>query len=143
MTANSNVHIAFPTCPLKKPSRTVGGEQHAPNPKATQLIPTNRQHIIEDLEPYFCLSSECTTPFDVLNSFNGLLAHMQTHLPLLHHVDAPDGTHKAYIEVEFEDDLRSRGEVSEKYLAMMKEATRRRGAVLFQECAFCGRYPEG
>jgi serine/threonine protein kinase len=95
-----------------------------------------------DFEPYFCTFEECQTPFDISNSFDGLLDHMQSHLPLLHHLDAPDGEHKEYIETDFEDHFKSYGEVADDIMATMKETSRRKGAFLFEDCPFCGGYPD-
>lgn len=95
-----------------------------------------------DFEPYFCTFEGCTAPFDVPNSFDGLLEHMQSHLPLRHHVDGPDGKHRDYGEIEFEQHARSHGEISSCHMTAMKEASRRKGAFLFGSCPFCGGYPE-
>lgn len=95
-----------------------------------------------DFEPYFCTFEGCAAPFDVPNSFDGLLDHMQSHLPLRHHIDAPDGEHKEYAETEFEDHFTSQGAISDEIMATLKHTSRRRGAFLFQECSFCGGYPD-
>ena len=95
-----------------------------------------------DFEPYFCTFGECQAPFDVPNSFDGLLDHMQGHLPVRHHIDAPDGEHMEFVETEFEDHLKSHGEISADIMATMKETSRRKGAFLFEDCPFCGGYPD-
>ncbi|KAH7397169.1 hypothetical protein BKA66DRAFT_605750 [Pyrenochaeta sp. MPI-SDFR-AT-0127] len=101
-----------------------------------------RQHVMQDFEPYFCTYEDCKAPFEVSNSFDGLLEHLQTHLPIRHHVDDPDGEHKELIEAEFEHHMNSHGEVSDDIMAAMKESSRRKGAFLFDSCPFCGGYPD-
>ena len=62
---------------------------------------------MQDFEPYFCTFETCETPFNIPNSFGGLLEHMQNHLPIRYHIDDPSGEHKEYIEGEFEDHIKS------------------------------------
>ncbi|KAH8698203.1 hypothetical protein GQ44DRAFT_85149 [Phaeosphaeriaceae sp. PMI808] len=100
------------------------------------------RHVMRDFEPYFCTFEDCDSPFDVPNSFDGLLDHMQTHVPIRHHVEEPNGEHKEYHEMEFEDHVKSHGEISEDIMTTLKESSRRRGAFLFEECPFCGGYPD-
>ena len=97
---------------------------------------------MQDFEPYFCTFEDCKAPFDIPNSFDDLLDHLQTHLPVRHHVDEPGGEHKEFVEMEFEHHLKSHGKVSDGIMAAMKEATRRKGAFLFDSCPFCGGYPD-
>lgn len=101
------------------------------------------QHVMLDFEPYFCLFEGCETPFEVPNSFSGLLSHLQEHLPLRWHADLPGGEHKEFDdEVLFEEYVRTRGGVSDDALAIMKETSLRRAAFLFTSCPFCGGYPD-
>ncbi|KAF1850331.1 uncharacterized protein K460DRAFT_272656, partial [Cucurbitaria berberidis CBS 394.84] len=100
------------------------------------------QHVMQDFEPYFCTFEDCTAPYDIPNSFDELLDHLQSHLPVRHHVDEPDGQHRAYLEVEFEHHIISHGKVSEETMAAMKEASRRKAPFLFDSCPFCGGYPD-
>jgi hypothetical protein len=97
---------------------------------------------MQDFEPYFCTREDCTTPFDVPNTFDGLLAHLQDHLEERYHVDMPDGEHKELNETEFEEYVAQHGEVSNRMLVTMKEASRRKGAFLFEICPFCTGYPD-
>lgn len=97
---------------------------------------------MQDFEPYFCTFEECNAPFDVPNSFDGLLEHLQSHLPMRHHVDKPGGEHKEFLETEFENHINSHGEVSDDVMAAMKDSSRRKGAFLFESCPFCGGYPD-
>ncbi|KAK3998237.1 hypothetical protein QBC44DRAFT_346522, partial [Cladorrhinum sp. PSN332] len=99
---------------------------------------------MQDFEPYFCLVETCKSPFDVPNSFDGLLAHMQGHVPVKHHVDLPGGEHRELDDGEFESYIQSSGkqQVSGDMLAPLKEASRRRGVFLFDSCPFCGGYPD-
>ena len=97
---------------------------------------------MQDFEPYFCTFEGCKAPFDVPNTFDGLLGHLQDHLPIRYHVDMPDGEHKEFDETEFEEHVKRYGEISEEMLATMKEASRRKGAFLFESCPFCGGYPD-
>ncbi|KAH8680260.1 hypothetical protein BGZ61DRAFT_551033 [Ilyonectria robusta] len=101
------------------------------------------QHVMLDFEPYFCLFEGCETPFEVPNSFSGLLSHLQEHLPLRWHADLPGGEHKEFDdEVLFEEHVRTHGGVSGDALAIMKETSLRRAAFLFKSCPFCGGYPD-
>ncbi|KAF1829668.1 hypothetical protein BDW02DRAFT_560658, partial [Decorospora gaudefroyi] len=100
------------------------------------------QHVMQDFEPYFCLYGGCKTPFDVPNSFHGLVDHMQSHVPLRHHIDEPHGKHREFGEAEFEDHVKSHGEVSLDIMETMKETSRRKGAFLFDSCPFCGGFPD-
>ncbi len=97
---------------------------------------------MQDFEPYFCTVENCDAPFDVPNSFNGLLGHMQNHLPVRHHIDETDGKHSEYVEETFEDHIKSQGEVSQEDMAHLKETSWRKCAFLFEICPFCGGYPE-
>ncbi|KAJ4376386.1 hypothetical protein N0V83_001669 [Neocucurbitaria cava] len=100
------------------------------------------QHVMQDFEPYFCTVEDCEAPFDIPNSFDDLLDHLQSHVPVRHHIDEPDGEHREYLEKEFEHHIKSHGEVSDETMATMKEASRRKGAFLFDSCPFCGGYPD-
>lgn len=97
---------------------------------------------MQDFGPYFCTVEECKAPFDVQNSFDGLLDHLQSHIPVRHHVDGPNGDHEEYIEADFQDRVKSYGEISDEMMDTMKEASRRKGAFLFKTCPFCGGYPD-
>jgi hypothetical protein len=97
---------------------------------------------MQDFEPYFCTFEDCKAPFDVPNSFDGLLGHLRDHLPVRYHVDMPDGEHKEFDETEFKEHITKYSEISEEMLATMKEASRRKGAFLFESCPFCGGYPD-
>ncbi|KAL7919843.1 hypothetical protein ACQKWADRAFT_300213 [Trichoderma austrokoningii] len=100
------------------------------------------QHVIQDFEPYFCILEDCQAPFDVPNSFDGLLDHLQSHLEERYHVDLPDGKHEEFDEAEFEHHLARHGEISTEMESVMKKASRRKGPFLFESCPFCGGYPD-
>ncbi|KAL6695705.1 hypothetical protein J3F84DRAFT_408721 [Trichoderma pleuroticola] len=102
------------------------------------------QHVIQDFEPYFCVLEECKQPFDVTNSFDGLLEHLQGHLEERYHVDMPDGEHKEFDEAEFEKHIaqHGHGKISAEEISIMKKASRRKGPFLFESCPFCGGYPD-
>lgn len=98
---------------------------------------------MQDFEPYFCIVEDCNTPFDIPNSFNGLLAHLQEHLPLTWHAELPGGETKEFDdEVLFTNYVTENGGVSGDALAIMKETSLRRTAFLFTTCPFCGGYPD-
>lgn len=97
---------------------------------------------MHDFEPYFCTFEDCPAPFDVPNSFDGLLAHMQSHLPVRYHISDSALGHKELNEQDFEDHVRRHGEITEKDMIDMKEASRRKGAFIFEICPFCGGYPD-
>ncbi|KAF2689749.1 hypothetical protein K458DRAFT_330439 [Lentithecium fluviatile CBS 122367] len=145
--AESVRSIALANAGLPPPPRTYNGsfecpycllEFHAREAEKSHWS----QHVMQDFEPYFCTFEGCREPFDVPNSFDGLLDHMQSHLPVRHHIDAPDGEHKEYVETEFEAHFRNHGEISDDIMATMKDTSRRKGAFLFEECPFCGGYPD-
>ncbi|KAK4063855.1 hypothetical protein Trihar35433_8563 [Trichoderma harzianum] len=102
------------------------------------------QHVIQDFEPYFCVLEECKKPFDIPNSFDGLLDHLQGHLEEKYHIDMPDGEHKEFDEAEFEKHLaqHGHGKISTEIVSIMKKASRRKGPFLFGSCPFCGGYPD-
>ncbi|EHK47248.1 hypothetical protein TRIATDRAFT_45666, partial [Trichoderma atroviride IMI 206040] len=100
------------------------------------------QHVIQDFEPYFCTLEDCKAPFDVPNSFDGLLEHLQSHLQERYHIDMPDGKHEEFDETEFEHHLAQHGEISTEMESIMKKASRRKGPYLFESCPFCGGYPD-
>ncbi|KAH7127824.1 hypothetical protein B0J13DRAFT_645877 [Dactylonectria estremocensis] len=101
------------------------------------------QHFMQDFEPYFCIFEDCKTPFDVPNSFNGLLGHLQEHLPPTWHADLPDGETKEFDdEALFTNYVMKHGGASGDALAIMKETSLRRTAFLFASCPFCGGYPD-
>lgn len=102
----------------------------------------NSQHVIQDFEPYFCTLEECKAPFDVPNSFDGLLDHLQSHLEERYHVDMPDGKHEEFDETEYEHHLAQHGDVPAELESIMKKASRRKGPFLFESCPFCGGYPD-
>lgn len=97
---------------------------------------------MQDFEPYFCTWEACTTPFDVPNTFDGLLSHLQDHVEERYHVDTPDGEHKELNEDEFEKHVAQHGQVTKGMLNTMAEASRRKAAFLFESCPFCGGYPD-
>ncbi|KAH7176809.1 hypothetical protein EDB81DRAFT_50270 [Dactylonectria macrodidyma] len=101
------------------------------------------QHVMQDFEPYFCIAEDCKTPFDVPNSFNGLLGHLQEHLPLTWHADLPGGETKEFDdEGLFTNYVIEHGGVSGDALTILKETSLRRTAFLFVTCPFCGGYPD-
>ncbi|KAF1966497.1 ankyrin [Bimuria novae-zelandiae CBS 107.79] len=100
------------------------------------------QHVMHDFEPYFCTYEACTAPFDVPNSFSGLLDHLQGHSATLYHVDEPNGEHHAFGETDFENHLAQQGGVPEDLLVTIKSIIRRKGVYLFDTCPFCGGYPD-
>jgi hypothetical protein len=54
----------------------------------------------------------------------------------------PNGEHKEFDETDFEEHITKYSGISEEMLATMKEASRRKGAFLFESCPFCGGYPD-
>ncbi|KAL7893947.1 hypothetical protein HDV63DRAFT_163975 [Trichoderma sp. SZMC 28014] len=100
------------------------------------------QHVIQDFEPYFCTLEECKAPFDVPNSFDGLLDHLQSHIEERYHVDMLDGKHEELDETEFEQHLAQHGDIPAELESIMKKVSRRKGPFLFESCPFCGGYPD-
>lgn len=98
---------------------------------------------MQDFEPYFCTIEECATPFDLINTFEGLLQHLQEqHVEEVFHIDLPSGEHMEFDEAGIDGYLTQRGGVSEEALALIKGTTRRKGAYIFDSCPFCGGYPD-
>ncbi|RYP42931.1 hypothetical protein DL770_011973 [Monosporascus sp. CRB-9-2] len=54
----------------------------------------------------------------------------------------PNGEHEEFDEMEFEKHLARHGDVSRETLTIMKEASRRKAAFLFERCPFCSGYPD-
>lgn len=102
----------------------------------------NSHHVIQDFEPYFCIFEKCDAPFDVPNSFEGLLVHMHGHMHEQWHIETPEGHRVFEDERDFERYIRDQGDIPELMLPTMVEFSRRRGALLFDHCAFCGGYPD-
>jgi serine/threonine protein kinase len=97
---------------------------------------------MRDFEPYFCLLEECETPFEVLNSFDGLLDHLQTHLRPKFHLRYDNADSMEYLEEGFEFQGRSADEITEQELTMLKQSHQRKEAFMFTTCVFCGGYPD-
>lgn len=97
---------------------------------------------MQDFEPYFCIFQDCEAPFDVPNTFDWLLGHLQGHRPVRYHLSIRDGEHKEFDEAEFDEYVKKYPELSETILGIMKETSRRKGAFLFESCPFCGGYPD-
>ncbi|KAJ3549807.1 hypothetical protein NM208_g305 [Fusarium decemcellulare] len=101
------------------------------------------EHVLQDFEPYFCTFEGCKNPFDVPNSFDGLLGHLQSHLEERYYIDMPNEGYKELSKLEFEAYLNQKGEGSGETVNLLKETSRRRkGAFLFESCPFCGGYPD-
>lgn len=100
----------------------------------------NRQYIIRDFEPYFCIFKLCDTPLDVPQIFNGLLAHLQEHQPFLYHIDTSDGQHKEFNEKDFDKQVKIESRLPYDILHTIKAASLQRGALTFTSYAFCGGY---
>ncbi|KAF5494678.1 hypothetical protein CGCS363_v009111 [Colletotrichum siamense] len=100
------------------------------------------QHVMQDFEPYFCPISLCEKPFDLPNNFDGLLHHLQDHVEERYHIDLPEGKHQELGEEDFEKYIRQRGYISDENLVVLKKAARRKGAFLFDDCPFCGGFPD-
>ncbi|KAL8418965.1 hypothetical protein RB594_002249 [Gaeumannomyces avenae] len=102
-----------------------------------------RHHVFKDFEPYFCIFEKCDAPFDVPNTFEGLLSHMQTaHLPEQWHIDTAEGYRIFDDKAEFECYVRNQGDVPDPLLPTMMEFARRRKALVLDRCDFCGGYPD-
>lgn len=97
---------------------------------------------MQDFEPYFCPISLCEKPFDLPNNFDGLLHHLQDHVEERYHIDLPEGEHQELGEEDFEKYITQRGYISDENLVVMKKAARHKGAFLFDDCPFCGGYPD-
>jgi len=98
---------------------------------------------MRDFEPYFCISEDCGTPFDVPNTFEGLLSHLQNHVPECWHFEAPDGRHKEFDkEDEFVAQVLAQDSVPSSMMSTLKEVSRRKGTLLIRSCPFCGGYPD-
>jgi hypothetical protein len=102
---------------------------------------------MQDFEPYFCTVADCKAPFNVPNSFDGLLNHMQGHVPEAQPTSSPVRSGPQQPKA---DDEGSTGNLPKNAPAQIefdvKEAERmnpaRKGPFLFDECPFCGGYPD-
>ncbi|EJT68929.1 hypothetical protein, variant [Gaeumannomyces tritici R3-111a-1] len=104
------------------------------------------QHVMHDFEPYFCTVEHCEAPFSSPDTFDGLMAHLQSHVPVRYHFDMPDGEHR---EFDHESELEDQIKTTEEYRSMpsnsldaFKAASRGRGIFTFSICPFCGGYPD-
>lgn len=98
---------------------------------------------MQDFEPYFCTVEECDAPFDLVNTFEGLLQHLQErHVEECFHLDLPNGEHKEFDEAGIEGYFTQKGGISDDNFAIIKDASRKKGAYLFKSCPFCGKYPD-
>lgn len=97
---------------------------------------------MQDFEPYFCIFEDCQAPFDVPNTFDGLLMHLQEHMEERFHVDLPSGGHEIFDEQGLEAYLIRHGACSLENMNLMKEASRRKSALIIESCPFCGGYPD-
>lgn len=98
---------------------------------------------MQDFEPYFCTVEKCDAPFDLINTFEDLMQHLQDrHVEERFHFDLPNGEHKEFDEAGIEDYFTQKGGVSKEDMSELKEAARRKGAYLFDSCPFCGGYPD-
>lgn len=97
---------------------------------------------MQDFEPYFCTWEGCPAPFNVPNTFGGLLSHMQSHVQLRYHIDMPDGEHMELDEAGLKEHIKQCANDSDNILATMKKASQRRAAFVFESCDFCGGFPD-
>jgi hypothetical protein len=88
-----------------------------------------------DFEPYFCTVAECEAPFDVPNSFEGLLTHMQSHVPVVVFATTLNGN---FDGSTFEASTGQTMDATDT----QQHAMAKRGPFLFEDCPFCGGYPE-
>ncbi|KLU87727.1 hypothetical protein MAPG_06720 [Magnaporthiopsis poae ATCC 64411] len=102
-------------------------------------------HIMQDVRPYFCTVKRCDAPLDVPTSFEGLIEHLQTHMPVRYHLAMPDGSHK-----EFENKVdydKHAGKMPEyKHMTpgafdTMRASSRRRSVFKLTACPFSGCSP--
>ncbi|KLU85493.1 hypothetical protein MAPG_04516 [Magnaporthiopsis poae ATCC 64411] len=104
------------------------------------------RHLLQDFEPYFCTVDNCKDPFGFPNTFDGLMAHLQSHVPFKYHLDTPDGEHMEFDrESEFENQVREfhGGDLlDEVHLDKLKKSSLRRGIFMFHSCPFCGGFPD-
>jgi hypothetical protein len=100
-----------------------------------------------DFEPYFCTFAECETPFDVPNSFEELLAHMQSHVPVVgyatrqiepHQIVKPHGLRGKFYGSTLEVSTEQTMDATDAHT----HAIAKKGPFLFDDCPFCGGYPE-
>jgi hypothetical protein len=102
---------------------------------------------MQDFEPYFCTHADCKAPFDIPNSFDGLLNHMQSHVPA---TQPTSSSVRSGTQQPESDDQESTGNLSKNAPAQIEfdviEAEQmnlaRKGPFLFDECPFCGGYPD-
>jgi hypothetical protein len=96
---------------------------------------------MQDFEPYFCTTEGCTAPFDIPNSFDGLLGHLQGHLPMKSYVELDDQNSKNSSDGS-DTNVKSCSAVPRDTALALRESNQSRGAYLFDSCPFCGGYPD-
>lgn len=98
---------------------------------------------MQDFEPYFCIFDNCNAPFEVPNTFQGLLSHLQGHCPERWYIQTPDGQ-----RLEFEDEKAFEAQILEQeacpetLMSTLKHISRQRAPLFLDNCPFCGGYPD-
>lgn len=103
---------------------------------------THSQHVLEDFEPYFCIVDDCDSPFDLGNSFSGLLDHLQAHSLECYRISTSPGQFKDVSKEDFEQYLEDQVGLSHDDCETMRDLCRHRDPYLFRTCPFCGGYPD-
>jgi hypothetical protein len=106
---------------------------------------------MQDFEPYFCTAADCKAPFDVPNSFDGLLDHMQAHVFPTQHTSSRAVTGDAQHLIEsISNSAKTPHTLSMEAHTLIDSAIQgtegraslRQGPFLFDDCPFCGGYPD-
>ncbi|KAK8924349.1 hypothetical protein VCV18_004768 [Metarhizium anisopliae] len=112
-------------------------------PTEAEGIPWS-QHVMRDLEPYFCVFKDCSKPFDVHNSFDGVLAHMHdSHVAVPYWWSMPDGSRQEFKNRDlFDQFLEQELDLPRSEFDSLRAIFRRKEGFRFATCHFCGCYPE-
>ncbi|KAI1121222.1 hypothetical protein F5Y10DRAFT_272290 [Nemania abortiva] len=108
-----------------------------------------RNHLMDyhDFEPFFCVSDECTSPFNCADTHTGWLAHMRhTHSQLegicryCEKEPFRSSIFPSPVELESHLEIHHQREFPESHRSYVVEHGRI--CVPFRECPFCGGFPE-
>jgi hypothetical protein len=98
---------------------------------------------MEDFEPYFCTFENCQSPFEVPNSFSGLLMHMHSHQNGVKDVRDPgyakSGINQATV---LEQDTDASDTTDQRRDTALNRNEHGRTPFLFRTCPFCNGYPD-
>ena len=104
----------------------------------------SRRHVMNDLEPYVCLSEECAEPYRLFRDRASWLSHMKKEHTIQWTCAAP-GHNPCFMSTEkaFEDHMRSAhsGAFTEAQLPWLEKRSRGPASAIFTFCFLCEHVP--